>query len=129
MKKPLVLIVDDEPHIVKLIKLSLGNEYRFIETYSGYEALKVLKNETPDLVILDLMMPNIDGYQVCQNIRSHPKTKDIPIMILSAKNQVIDKFKSITVGADDYMVKPFEPEELVQRVKMNLAQVPELSIH
>ena len=119
--KPTILVVDDEPHIVNLIKLTLGDDYKYLEAYSGMEALKVLKKHTPDMVILDLMMPNMDGYTVCSKMRSNPATQHIPIMILSAKSQIVDKFKSINVGADDYMVKPFEPTELLRRVKMNLA--------
>lgn len=118
--KPKILVVDDEPHIVNLIKLTLGEEYEFFEAYSGMEALKVLKKHTPDMIILDLMMPNMDGYSVAQEVRKHKDTQHVPIMILSAKSQIVDKFKSINVGADDYMVKPFEPNELIRRVKMNL---------
>jgi len=123
MQKPKILIVDDEPHIVNLIKLTLGEDYDFFEAYSGLEAIKLAKREVPDMVILDLMMPNIDGYQVCTEIRSYANTQNIPVMILSAKGQIVDKFKSINVGADDYMVKPFEPAELVRRVKMNLSHI------
>ncbi|MFW5745933.1 MAG: response regulator transcription factor [Nanoarchaeota archaeon] len=122
--KQKILIVDDEPHIVNLVKLTLGDEYDYIEAFSGLEAIKKAKKEIPDIIILDIMMPNVDGYQVCTELRKHSKTRDIPIMILSAKSQIVDKFKSINVGADDYMVKPFDPAELSKRVKMNLAQLP-----
>lgn len=115
-----ILVVDDEPHIVNLVKLTLGDEYIIHEAYSGLEALRILADVTPDLIILDLMMPTMDGYQVCSEIRNNPRTKDIPVMILSAKGQIIDKFKSINVGADDYVVKPFEPSDLAKRVRMNL---------
>ena len=121
--KPKILIVDDEPHIVNLIKLTLGDDYEFLEPYSGMEVIKLAKSEQPYMVILDLMMPNIDGYQVCTAIRSNAETQNMPIMVLSAKSQIVDKFKSINVGADDYMVKPFEPAELIRRVRMNLANV------
>jgi DNA-binding response OmpR family regulator len=125
MGKPTILVVDDEPHIVNLIKLALGDEYDFLEAFSGMETVRLAKKHAPDLVILDLMMPNVDGYQVCTELRSTSSTQNIPIMILSAKSQVIDKFKSINVGADDYMVKPFEPAELIRRVQMNLPKKEE----
>lgn len=122
MKKPTILVVDDEPHIVNLIKLTLGDDFEYLEAFSGMEALKHIGKKVPDMVILDLMMPNMDGYQVCDRLRAHPSTKDVPVMILSAKNQIVDKFKSINVGADDYMVKPFDPSELIRRVEMNLSR-------
>jgi len=125
MGRKKILVVDDEPHIVNLIKLTLGDEFDFSEAYSGKEAISIAKKQRPDLIILDLMMPNVDGYQVCVELRSHAQTQNIPIMILSAKSQIVDKFKSINVGADDYMVKPFEPTELIRRVRINLANSEE----
>ncbi|MFT4310696.1 MAG: response regulator transcription factor [Candidatus Woesearchaeota archaeon] len=119
MKKK-ILVVDDEPHIVNLIKLTLEDDYEIIEAFSGMDALKLAKAKHPDMVILDLMMPNIDGFEVARQLRALQETKKTPIMILSAKSQITDKFKSINSGADDYMVKPFEPEELIRRVKQNL---------
>ncbi len=121
IKKNKILVVDDEPHIVNLIRLTLaGDNYEVYSAYSGSEAIKLAKQILPNLIILDLMMPNIDGYQVCEDIRKDNKTAQIPIMILSAKSQLVDKFKSINVGADDYMVKPFDPDELLKRVKVNI---------
>lgn len=120
-KKQKILVVDDEPHIVNLIKLTLsGDKYEVFGAYSGLEAIKFAKQIRPNLIILDLMMPNIDGYQVCEEVRKDPKLTNTPIMILSAKSQLVDKFKSINVGADDYLVKPFDPEELLKRVKVNI---------
>jgi two-component system, OmpR family, alkaline phosphatase synthesis response regulator PhoP len=119
--KQKILVVDDEPHIVNLIRLTLsGEKYEVFSAYSGNEALNLAKQIVPDLIILDLMMPNVDGYQVCEELRKDAKTMNTPIMILSAKSQLVDKFKSINVGADDYMVKPFDPEELVKRVRVNM---------
>ncbi|MGM5483617.1 MAG: response regulator transcription factor [Nanobdellota archaeon] len=121
-RKNKVLVVDDEPHIVNLIRLTLsGDKYEVYSAYSGLEAIKLAKQIKPSLIILDLMMPNVDGYQVCEEIRKDKSTTETPIMILSAKSQLVDKFKSINVGADDYMVKPFDPDELVKRVKVNLS--------
>lgn len=121
LKKQKILVVDDEPHIVNLIRLTLsGEKYEVYSAYSGKEALELAKQITPDLIILDLMMPNMDGYQVCEEIRKDKRLAELPIMILSAKSQLVDKFKSINVGADDYVVKPFDPEELLRRVKVNI---------
>lgn len=120
-KKKKILVVDDEPHIVNLVRLTLsGQKYEVYSAYSGQEALRLSKQINPDLVILDIMMPNMDGYQVCEELRKDKKTANTPIMILSAKSQLVDKFKSINVGADDYIVKPFDPEELMKRVKVNI---------
>jgi len=118
--KKKVLIVDDEPHIVNLIKMTLEDKYEVIEAFSGTEALNIVKKTTPDIVLLDLMMPHIDGFKTCQMLRELPQTKRTPIMILSAKSQISDKFRSVNVGADDYMVKPFDPEDLAKRVAANL---------
>lgn len=120
--KQKILVVDDEPHIVNLIRLTLsGEKYEVFSAYSGKEAVTLAKQIVPDLIILDLMMPSMDGYQVCEELRKDAKTMNTPIMILSAKSQLVDKFKSINVGADDYMVKPFDPEELIKRVKVNMS--------
>lgn len=120
MKKK-ILVVDDEPHIVNLIKLTLSDDFEVIEAYSGMEAVEKVKTQKPDLVILDLMMPNMDGFETCAKLRTMPQTKQTPIMILSAKSQIVDKFKSINAGADDYMCKPFDPSELQKRVLSNIA--------
>ncbi|MFT7615515.1 MAG: DNA-binding response OmpR family regulator [Candidatus Woesearchaeota archaeon] len=119
MKKK-ILVVDDEPHIVNLLKLILQEEFVVYEAYSGGEALKLARRVEPDMIILDLMMPNIDGLQTCITLRSTPETRDTPIMVLSARSQVSDKFKSMNAGADDYMVKPFDPTELVRRIHTSL---------
>ncbi len=116
-----VLIVDDEPHIVNLIKLSLNKDkYNVTGAYSGREALMHMDKQLPDLVVLDLMMPGVNGYEICKALRENPKTRDVPVLILSAKGQMNDKLHAIDVGADDYMTKPFDPMELVKRIKLNL---------
>ncbi|MBI4454081.1 response regulator [Candidatus Woesearchaeota archaeon] len=116
-----VLIVDDEPHIVNLIKLSLNKDkYSVIGAYSAREALMHINKTTPDIVVLDLMMPGVNGYELCKALRENPKTQNIPILILSAKSQMNDKLHAIDVGADDYMTKPFDPMELIKRIKLNL---------
>lgn len=120
-KKTKVLIVDDEPHIVKLIKLSLDPEkYEIHEAYSGLEALEKAKSIYPDLITLDIMMPNMSGYEVCKLLKKNPLTSYIPILMLSAKTELKDKMASIMTGADDYLSKPFDPTELVNKIKVNL---------
>ncbi|MGM5484766.1 MAG: response regulator [Nanobdellota archaeon] len=117
-----VLVVDDEPHIVELVKLTLtGKDKKVIESYSGMDALEKIKEQVPDVIILDLMMPGMDGYEVCRRLKNDTRTKHIPIIILSAKNDLKDKLKGINIGADDYLTKPFDPSEIEARVNNLLA--------
>lgn len=110
-----VLVVDDDLNIVKLIKLYLEKEdYTVCTAQNGVEALEVYKREDPSIIILDIMMPELDGNSVCREIR---KTSDVPIIMLTAKGETFDKVLSLELGADDYIVKPFEPKELVARIK------------
>ncbi|MCR4718837.1 MAG: response regulator transcription factor [Firmicutes bacterium] len=110
-----ILIVDDERNIVELSKLYLEKEgFVTVCAYDGEEALQIFENEAPELVILDIMMPKKDGWQVCREIR---KTSQVPIIMLTAKSDTFDKVLGLELGADDYMTKPFEPKELVARVK------------
>ena len=119
MKK--VLVVDDEPHIVNLIRISLDDKkFKVFGAYSAAEALELIKKEIPDVFVVDLMMPKIDGYQLCNILRQNKDTKNIPIIILSAKGQMKDKLNAIDVGADDYITKPFDPLELERRISLNL---------
>ena len=116
-----ILIVDDEPHIVNLVKLSLDKrKYDVSGAYSAREALRLIDSHIPDVIIVDLMMPGVNGYELCQSLRENLKTKQIPIIILSAKGQMNDKLHAIDVGADDYITKPFDPMELERRIKLNL---------
>ena len=110
-----VLVVDDDANIVKLLKLYLEKEeYNVITASNGAMALSMFKQENPAIIILDIMMPEMDGNQVCREIR---KTSDVPIIMLTAKGETFDKVLSLELGADDYMVKPFDPKELIARVK------------
>jgi DNA-binding response OmpR family regulator len=119
-----VLIVDDEPHIVNLVRLTLDQQrYSVHGAYTGREALKITENITPDIIIVDIMMPGVNGYELCEAFRSNKKTRDVPIIILSAKGQMNDKLHAIDVGADDYMTKPFDPLELEKRIRQNLRAV------
>jgi DNA-binding response OmpR family regulator len=111
-----VLVVEDESHIRGFITVNLSiSNFDVIEASSGEEALKLCKSEKPDLVVLDIMLPGIDGYEVCKRIREdYP---DIFIIMLTAKGEDMDKIIGLDLGADDYMVKPFNPMELVSRIR------------
>ncbi|SHJ52938.1 response regulator transcription factor [Paramaledivibacter caminithermalis] len=110
-----IMIVDDDENIAELISLYLNKEgYKTKKYYSGVEALKDFSLFTPDLIILDIMLPEVDGYEVCTEIR---KKSNAPIIMLTAKGETFDKVLGLELGADDYIVKPFEPKELLARVK------------
>ena len=114
MRKHLVLVVDDEPPIVRLVRAKLqADGYAVIAAGSGEEALKVFEDERPDLVILDLMMPGIDGFETLRRIRAN---HTVPVIMLTARAGDIDKLRGLTGGADDYVTKPFNPDELAARV-------------
>lgn len=113
-----ILIIDDEAEIVELMEVYLINEgYKVFKAYNGNDGIKIMNEENIHLVILDIMMPDMDGYQVCMKIR---KDYNIPIIMLSAKSQDMDKIQGLSIGADDYMIKPFNPMELVARVKSQI---------
>ncbi|WP_079912544.1 response regulator transcription factor [Paenibacillus sp. 32352] len=113
-----ILLVDDEKEITNLLEIYLKNEGFHVCTASdGAEALEILQTTTVDLIILDVMMPRMDGIQACMKIREE---KQMPIIMLSAKGQEIDKITGLSIGADDYVVKPFSPLEIVARVKSQL---------
>ena len=110
-----ILIVDDDEHISELISLYLTKEFYDTKiVYDGEEALRQFRLFSPNLILLDLMLPGIDGYQVCREIRH---TSDVPIIMLSAKGETFDKVLGLELGADDYMIKPFDSKELVARVR------------
>lgn len=113
--KQKILVVDDEVNICELIQLYLEKEgFEVSVANDGLTAIEIFKETTPDLVILDVMLPGADGWQVCREIR---KISQIPVIFLSAKGETFDKVLGLELGADDYMVKPFEPKELTARVK------------
>jgi len=110
-----ILVVDDEKHIVELAKLYLENEGYTVESaYNGREALEKARSLRPALIVLDLMLPEVDGFEVCRRIR---KERDTPILMLTARSDDVDKIVGLELGADDYLTKPFNPRELVARVK------------
>ena len=113
-----VLVVEDEPDIRNLIVLHLSREgFRCRTAKSGPEALREARAATPDLVILDLMLPDLDGLEVCRRLRSDAATATIPIIMLTAKADEVDRGVGLEMGADDYVVKPFSPKELIARVR------------
>lgn len=113
-----ILIVDDEQAIADLVELYLKNEnYNVFKFYNGRDALNCIENEKIDLAILDVMLPDVDGFSICQQIREKYK---FPVIMLTAKEEEIDKITGLTLGADDYVTKPFKPLELVARVKAQL---------
>ncbi|WP_339166382.1 response regulator transcription factor [Brevibacillus sp. FSL L8-0520] len=110
-----LLVVDDDPHIRELVRVFLQNEgFDILEAPDGQEALAVMESDQADLVILDIMMPRMDGWELCRELRKH---YDIPLLMLTAKGETAQKIKGFELGTDDYLVKPFEPAELVVRVK------------
>ncbi|OFI06712.1 transcriptional regulatory protein SrrA [Clostridium acetireducens DSM 10703] len=110
-----ILIVDDDKEIVNLIEIYLINEgYKIYKSFNGEDALKIISSIDINLIILDIMMPKVDGIEVCKKVR---EKLNVPIIMLSAKNQDIDKINGLLYGADDYMIKPFNPLELVVRIK------------
>lgn len=118
MSKELIYCVDDEAHIQQLIKYNLeANGYKVCTFDCGEDILKSAKENVPDLFILDIMLPGIDGLEVCRQLRQNIKTKSIPIIMLTAKTDELDKVLGLELGADDYITKPFGIRELVARVK------------
>lgn len=113
-----ILLVDDEKEIIKLMEIYMRNEgYQLLTASDGQEALELLQSHEVDLIILDVMMPRLDGLEACMRIR---ESRDTPIIMLSAKSQDMDKIAGLSIGADDYVTKPFNPLELIARVKSQL---------
>jgi DNA-binding response OmpR family regulator len=113
-----VLVVDDEPNIVLSLEFLLkqaGYEVRVAR--SGEEAVKAVAERTPDLIVLDVMLPALDGFHVCETIRANPKLRAVRILMLTAKSRDVEREKALALGADDYITKPFSTRELVERVK------------
>ena len=113
-----ILVVDDEEHIVELIKFNLEkNGYKVITADNGKDALEIAKEQHPDLVLLDLMLPGIDGLEVCKEIRKEASISNMPIIMITAKGEELDKILGLELGADDYITKPFSVRELIARSK------------
>ncbi len=122
-----ILIVDDDVNICELLRICLEKEgYATVIANDGLSAISTFKEETPDLVLLDIMMPKVDGWQVCREIR---RVSNIPIIMLTAKSETFDKVLGLELGADDYMVKPVESKELIARIKAVLRRYETNTTH
>jgi DNA-binding response OmpR family regulator len=118
-----VLVADDEPNIVLSLEYLMEEAGYEVRTVSdGERALEAVKEKVPDLILLDVMMPRLDGYEVCQAIRANPAWKDIRIIMLTAKGREVDQEKGLAFGADDYVTKPFSTREVVRKVKKILGE-------
>ncbi len=123
MAKGKILVVDDEIYIVHILDFSLGMEgYEVLTALDGEQALEKARAEHPDLIVLDIMMPKLDGYETCKMLKADDRTKDIPVILLSAKGRNVDQKVGFEVGADDYITKPFSPRKLVERINAILGQ-------
>lgn len=129
MQREKILVVDDEKNICDLLRMYLEKEgYTVVMAHNGMDAVNMFESEKPDLVLLDIMLPQLDGWQVCRQIR---KTSEKPIIMLTAKDEVFDKVLGLELGADDYVTKPFDAKEIVARIKAVLrrtSQVKETAI-
>ena len=126
MNKTKILVVDDEEDIIDLIRYNLEQEEFIVFTASdGEECLRQVKTQSPDLIILDVMMPGLDGLEVCRKLRKSPATRSIPVIMLTAKAEEADVIHGLETGADDYVLKPFSPKVLLARVKSILRRTAE----
>ncbi|WP_372636255.1 response regulator transcription factor [Cohnella sp.] len=119
-----ILLVDDEPDIVGLLKLFLEKEFDVLEAHDGQEAVELFSRHSVDLAVIDIMMPQLDGFQLLQWIRRHSK---VPVIVVSAKNQETDKIAGLGLGADDFITKPFSPLEVVARIQAQLRRTYEFN--
>lgn len=123
MGKGKILVVDDEVYIVHILDFSLGMEgYEVVTALDGEQAIEKANAEHPDLIVLDIMMPKLDGYETCKRLKADDATRNIPVILLSAKGRNIDQKIGFEVGADDYITKPFSPRKLVERINAILGQ-------
>ena len=127
-RKRKILVVDDQKHIVRLIQVTLERAgYEVVCAYDGLEALEQVAKERPEMVVLDVMMPRMDGFEVLQRLQADPKLQTIPVIMLTAKAQDADIFKGWSQGVSSYLVKPFNPRELltfVQRIFQSMDEPP-----
>ena len=128
MDKKRILVVDDERHIVRLVQVNLERAgYEVLTAFDGVEALEKVKTESPDMVVLDVMMPRMDGFEVLKNLQSDPGFQNIPVIMLTAKAQDADIFKGWASGVSSYLTKPFNPRELlvfVERIFQSMDEPP-----
>ena len=118
MEKSIILVVEDDVDILQLVDHNLKSaDFHVLTAQDGYQALSLAKKHLPQLVILDLMLPGLDGFEVCKELKRSPTTKNIPVLMLTARGEEVDRIVGLELGADDYVVKPFSPRELVLRVR------------
>ena len=123
--KPHVLIVEDEAALVTMLRYNFESEgYRVSEAVDGEEAILLVIEEPPDLILLDWMLPSLSGIEVCRRIRRNESARDVPIIMLTARGEDSDRVRGLDSGADDYMTKPFSPRELMARVRAVLRRSP-----
>ena len=129
MNRRKIVVIEDEPDIVEVISYNLKREgYNVLAVDRGDESINLIRNQSPSLIILDLMLPGMDGLSVCRQLKSDPMVNDIPVIIISAKGEESDIVVGLEMGADDYLTKPFSPRELLARVELvtsRLKFVPE----
>jgi phosphate regulon transcriptional regulator PhoB len=130
MSKASILIVDDEDDILSLLAYNIrAAGFDVLTAAEGYDALRIAKQQLPDLVILDLMLPGLDGFEVCKELKRSSETRKIPVIMLTARGEEVDRIVGLELGADDYVVKPFSPRELILRMRAVLRRSdPETSI-
>ncbi len=113
-----ILVVDDEVYILHILDFSLGAEgYEVLTAADGEEAVRLARTEKPDLIVLDIMMPKVDGFEACRRLKADPETSPIPVILLTAKGREVDRQMGMEVGADDYIVKPFSPTRLIEKIE------------
>ena len=118
--KPKVLIVDDDPMNIELLEVHLSKDYDILKAYDGKEAMTIVETNPPDIILLDIMMPGMNGYEVCRKLKDDRNTNHIPILMVTALHETEDRNKAIEAGADDFITKPFDIIELTVRVKSYL---------
>ena len=118
MDRKRILVVDDEIYIVHILEFTLTMEgFDVITAADGDEALRRIEQDRPDLVVIDIMMPRLDGYEVCRRLRQDEDWRELPIILLSAKGRPIDRETGLSLGADDYIIKPFSPRRLLEKIR------------
>jgi two-component system alkaline phosphatase synthesis response regulator PhoP len=122
-----ILVVDDDPNVIAIAKELLDEDYNLKTATTGEEALKIARDFIPDLIILDIMMPGMDGYEVCRRLREQSILLDVQIIMVSSKGELEDRIKGQEMGADDYITKPFEEEDLLESVSFFLNTPPQVN--
>jgi two-component system phosphate regulon response regulator PhoB len=120
-EQPLILLVEDEPAQREVLSYNLSaGGFRVVQACDGEEAIAAVQDDPPDLIVLDWMMPNLSGIEVCRRLKSRPETRAIPVIMLSARSEELDRVRGLETGADDYVIKPYSVAELMARVRANL---------